>query len=168
MGTRWMVLLWLPLPLNTRNGRRGSPFGEVIGRKVNEWRRTSSPLSPASLPLRLPVLQLSASPLASTSWLSRDCAICYIFITGTIDGKSHFIMWKMQCSWLSKFHSAVKNLCEALFYISCILCIGWNEKIMKGCILSTFASVWLAALTDLFFKCIYFLHWALLFSTLSR
>lgn len=120
------------------------------------------------LPLRLPVLQLLTSPLASTSWLSSDCAVCYIFITGKIDGKSHFIMCKMQCSWLSKLHSAGKNLCEALFYISCILCIGWNEKIMKGCILSTFASVWLAALTDLFFKCIYFLQWALLFSILSR
>lgn len=158
MGTRWMVLLWLPLPLSTRNRRRGSPFGGRgdICRKLSEWQRTSSCLATASLPLRLPVLQLLTSPFASASWLSSNCAVCYIFITGKIDGKSHFIMWKMQCSWLSKLHSAGKNLCEALFYISCILCIGWNEKIMKGCILSTFASVWLAALTDLFFKCIYF------------
>lgn len=160
MGTRWMVLLWLPLPLSTRNRRGGALLGGRgdIYRKLSEWQRTSSCLSTTSLPLRLPVLQLLTSPLASTSWLSSDCAVRYIFITGKIDGKSHFIMWKMQCSLLSKLHSAGKNLCEALFYISCILCIGWNEKIMKGCILSTFASVWLAALTDLFFKCIYFLQ----------
>lgn len=158
MGTRWMVLLWLPLPLNTRNGRRGSPLRGGLWSKSKLSGEGPVLLYP---PLFFPwgsVLQISASPLASTSWFSRDCAACYIFITGTIDGKSHFIMWKMQCSWLSKLHSAGKNLCEALFYISCILCIGWNEKIMKGCILSTSASVWLAALTDLFFKCIYFLH----------
>lgn len=65
-----------------------------IGRKVNECQRTGFTLSTTSLPLRLPVLQLSASPLALTSWLSRDCALCYIFITRTIDGKSHFIMCK--------------------------------------------------------------------------
>lgn len=163
MGTRWMVFLWLPppptpAPWTPATGGGGNTF--CGGRKVGGGGAVLlyPPPRLLSLPLRLPVLQLPASPLASTSWLSRDCALCYIFITGTIDGKSHFIMWKMRCSWLSKLHSAGKNLCEALFYISCILCIGWNEKIMKGCILSTFASVWLAALTDLFFKCIYFLH----------
>lgn len=79
-------------PVEHQEWEEGEPFEGGISRKVNGWWRTSSPLPPASLPLRLPVLQLSASPLASTSWLSRDCAVCYIFITGTIDGKSHFIM----------------------------------------------------------------------------
>lgn len=128
-------------------GGGGALFGGYSGRKVNEWQRTSS-LSPASLPLRLPVSQLSASPLALTSWLSRDCAVCYIFITGTTDGKSHFIMWKMQCSWLSKLHSAGKKSMwgTLLYFMYFVHWLEWknNERLyfVNFCIYLTGSTDW--------------------------
>lgn len=150
MGTRWMVLLWLPLPLSTRNRRGGALLGGRgdIYRKLSEWQRTSSCLSTTSLPLRLPVLQLLTSPLASTSWLSSDCAVRYIFITGKIDGKSHFIMWKMQCSLLSELHSAGKKSMwgTLLYFMYFVHWLEWknNERLyfVNFCICLTGSTDW--------------------------
>lgn len=55
---------WAAPPTQPKEREKGEPFRGRTGRKVNEWWRTRSSFSPASLALRLLVLQLSVSPLA--------------------------------------------------------------------------------------------------------
>lgn len=159
MGTRWMVLLWLPLPLSTRNRRRESPFARR-GRHLqkSKWMAENQFLSIHHFPWGSQFCNFQPHPWLQL--LGFQATVLYVTFSLLVKLTENHILLCEKCSILDCQSSIQleKIYVRHSFIFHVFLCIGWNEKIMKGCILSTFASVWLSALTDLFFKCIYFLH----------